>query len=491
MTSKYAPTADELEFAAQSMPVQKIKNPTTTSKYAPTQEEMEFAQHSAQMPQEQEMSSFRSYLNAIGGGLVKGTAALGEMIGQTFLKEDPFGHESNRFGQSYGFDVTPEVAKLRKESQFKPIPEEEKEKLEEEVEERLPTKEGFVEDVLSRGAELAPTSLIGPGGLVGKGIRTAAAAVSGQGAKKAGFGETGQTIAEFLSFASPNLSRRLIGSNAEQQRLIDFGRAHGMTEEQLVPSVIENGWFRQRLARVANKGTRVQDRLEESRDAVNNIFETLRHSPEATQTMSPQNLRQIMGRYAHEWFEIEPHLRQRMEPAFRDFMNSRGTGRDFIRFYQHLNQGVPDPRRIGRFQEVTRQALEHISPEMGAEFRLANRLAHNRYNAAHMLRPPANPDPLPLIKGIGAVMGLLKGDWTIFKAAMSAIGAKHLATEFLLNPRLQNLSTKTVQALNSNKIELARQTFQKLREDLREESPEFYEETKDFDIGVLNPNSKS
>ena len=61
--------------------------------------------------------------------------------------------------------------------------------------------------ILERAGKLAPYAAIGPEGLVAKGGQLAASTLTGELAKAAGLGETGQSIAEAAGFALPGLAK--------------------------------------------------------------------------------------------------------------------------------------------------------------------------------------------------------------------------------------------------------------------------------------------
>jgi len=484
--SKYSPTESELDFARESRPItSRSVSHKQESTYSPTSEEMDFARASMDAPTYQDISRFKSLVNAAGRGLIRFGADTRDLIAES-MKPSAFEEGDKEIGKIYGFDSLTADEKQTPQ----PMDEFEKGQLDQELENKLPIKEGLPERIVERTTRIAPNALLGPGGIVGKGIRTLAAAGLGQATEEAGFGPGAQTIAEILAFAAPNLNRRLVGSTPREQELINFGRARGMTEQQLVPAVKEQNWWRRSLARIANKGERTQEALEDSREALGQIYDSLRNSPGATQPLPRNNVRQVFTDYAQELHNLPESVRRQIRPSLRDLVNSPGLGEDFIQFYQHVNHEVNNHRIIGRFQEVTRRALEHISPELGEEFRLVNELASNRYRTARMLRPPAQPNVLPIVKGAAAIWGVLSGDYRMLKGVLKFVGAQQVATAMLMNPRYQSLGVKTVHALNNNNIILAQKSFQELREALKEEAPDFYKETKDFDIETIRPEQK-
>lgn len=483
-------TPEELAFADETFGPESDESQTKRSKDL-TPEELAFANFddsemplsAAQQPQE-EQSTLSSYWNAAKKGLVRGTKALGEYYGQA-LQPTQFEPAEREIGTFYGHQVDKDLAKLKEQKKFTSSTPEEELKLVAELEEKLPSKEGFVEGALERGGKILPGMLSGPGGFASKTLHTAGAALAGEVVKKLGGGEGAQTVAEILALSAPNLHRALVGRNPQQQRLIDFGRAQGLTEEQLVPAVQENGPWRRFLARVANKGATTQDKLESSRNAINDIFEDLRNSPAARQQVPATQVPQVMGDYLQEFNRLPDRLKRQIIPELRTLANSNGTVGDMIQFYQNVNYGTSDPQRIQGFQEVTRRAIESANPQIGEEFRLANRLASNRYNTAHLLRPPAGGDVKQQVKQFGLLYGLVSGDYSLVKAAVAGLGGAKAAELFLLNPRLQNITTKIATAINTGRVELAQRLLKQMQKEYKKDAPEIAEQLDNVDVEEL------
>lgn len=494
MTSQFAATPEELEFAKMSMPTNESKRSSSIkqSKFAATPEELQFAEAALEEPIQEDIPWIQSKLNAIGKGLVKGALDTGRTIG-SLLNEDPLGEPGNQFGQVLGVDITPkEFQKMKKEKAFGAQTDElDALKEEEDINKRFPTNEGFVEGALERGGKLAPSALIGPGGIVSNLARTGVAALSGETAKKLGAGETGQTIAEIVGFGSPDIKKALKGRNPRQQEIIDFARRKGLTEEQIAPALQQDSQFRKFVARWAYKGKGTQDRLKESKQAVGNIYNDLRQSPNAAQQIDKRIIPDLFDKYVQEYNDLAPSLRKQLDPVFQDLLNSKGTGEDFIKFYQHAYQEVSDPKKIGKLQEVTRHALDAVSPELGQDFRLANELYSNVLNTSSQLKPPPHADIMLYVKGMSALYGLWTGDYTWLGAAMTPIAARKIATEYLLNPRLQNLGAKISQAINNNQFAIGKKLFDEFKNLSKDDLPDLYDEIKDLSADEFIPETKS
>ena len=465
--AKYIPTEEEIAFAAESLGPQSIE----------------------QEPSSDEQSTLSSYWNAGVKGVTQGVKGLINTYGQMYQPSN-LDMPGNEIGSVYGFELDKDLAKTKEKGKFRSDTPEEEAQLATDLEQKLPSKEGFVEGVIQRGGKIGPAMFGGPGSLLQKGVQTAGAAIAGETTQALGGGKGAQTIAEILAMSAPNLHRHLLGRNARQQELIDFGRARGMSEAEMVPAVTENGPWRRFLARISNKGQSTQDKLEASRTAVNDIIDDLSNSPHANSRLPAQNVPNIIQRYSQELNNLPVNLRNQIMPELRMLANSNGTANDIMRFYRNVNYGTSDPRRIQGFQDVTKDALDAINHQLGYEFRTANALAHNRYNAAHLLRPTAASDTAQSAKKFSAIYGLISGDYPLMKAALGFIGASKAAEHLLLNPRLQNLSAKMVQSINSGRTEVAQKLLNQFKSEFKDEAPDFYEQIKDFTVQDFNHKSE-
>lgn len=490
MTSKYSPTEEELDFADYSMP-DLGSIPISDSKYSPTRNELDFADLALQEPISEEMPWYKSYASAAKKGLIKGTQGALEYFSQQ-ANEDPFGSSGRQFGQVLGVDIMPkEFQEFKKEVEKKvPLSEEERENLNEQLKEKYPSKEGFVEGTISKTGELGIPALIGGGSLISKAIRSTIAGAAGQTAKELGIGKTGQSIVETLAFVSPDLSKKLIGKTPRQQKLMDLARETGLSESEIAPAIREDNFITKWLSKISYKGKSTQEKIQNSKDAIGEIFEYLETDPSANKKMEKNNLIDTMRNYAKAYFSLSPNTRKPLEKSFEEFMHSPGEAKDFIKFHKHVNADVPNPKKIQEFQEVTRKAVDKIDPQLGERFRMANELYSGVSKLGVKLTPP-NVDTLQVTKGVAALYGLFTGNYELLFGALKAIGAQRIATQFLLNPRLQNIGQKTINAMNNNQVVLAKKYFNEFREEIKDTAPDFYNETSDIDFENLNPSKSN
>lgn len=71
----------------------------------------------------------------------------------------------------------------------------------------LPTQDKATEEILETAGNILPYLVGGPETLIQKGLQAGSAAISKKIAKEAGFGETGQAVAEFAGFGGPQLAK--------------------------------------------------------------------------------------------------------------------------------------------------------------------------------------------------------------------------------------------------------------------------------------------
>lgn len=467
--NKYDPSEEEMAFAMSSLPFQPSDRTKSNapSKYEATDDELDFAHSALSEPVNEELPWYKSYPAAAAKGLSRFVAGTAEAIRANIA---PGGLEEDISTYTLIPEERKQIAKATA-----PYSEEERERFEQQLTEKLPTNEGAAETFIEKTSELAPTVLLSPQSLRSKAIRTGAAAGLGTIAKEAGIGETGQTLIQMIPFLSPSLSKKLIPKNASEKEFIEFGRKHNLTEQEISLGLKEDNWWNNLLAKVAYKGNKTKEALGKTKKALGKIYSSLQDSPEAFKRMDKQYIPAMLNEYERAFKNTAPSVKNKLIPSFEQFINSKGTGEDLIRFYQHANKDAgKEVKNIFRIQDVTKKAIKQTDPILGKEFELLNKLYENRSNLSNRLKPP-NIHSAQVAKTAGFFYGLLTGDYRIFSTALKALGIQHAATELLINPRYHNPLQKTIKALDQGKIHLAKESSRILFSELRNEYPEIKE----------------
>lgn len=495
--SKYDPSEEEMSFAMSSIPFTPSDRTKSTapSKYEATDDELDFAHSALSEPVSEELPWYKSYPAAAAKGLVQGIIGAGEFIGQ-FAKEDPFGESGRNIGTAFGIDISSPELKQFKEKSFKNLPQEEKQKLKEELDVRYPSSEGFVEGAIERGTKQIPTAVIGGGSFVSNLARSGLAGIAGETTKQLGGGETAQAIAEGSAFVAPNPTKVIQAANSRQAQLLAFGRHMGMTEEQLAPLMVGDNWFTRALSRFAKKTGKAEHALEGSQRGLGEIYDQIVTNPQAQIVLNPQQQQNFVNGLRTRFQNLPANIRNEILEDLSDLAQGPLNGERLINFYQDVNDtigriGGHRGRRLGGIQDELLDAISTASPQIGEELKMTNELYANYARMRTRLRPGPNEDLINSAKGIGAVGFLLTGNWPQLQALLGYTAAKRVATEFLVNPRLVNIQHKMIRALNENSVPLVNKLIDQFKEEIQEKDPEFAEMIEDEKYQPTNRKKSS
>lgn len=325
--------------------------------------------------------------------------------------------------------------------------------IEEQIEEKLPTRPEFAEKTLERFGKMAP--YLAGGGIASSIGRGALASLAGQGAEEMGLGQVGQTVAELGAFGSPGLARKIIPSGKEQKALIDTARKYGMSEEQIAPLIPGKG-KQEFFSSLASKGRDTQERLKDTRQGISNIYNTLRKGPESKKQLSEKSLQQF-SRDMNDLGQEMPHaIRSQLKNDAQDLVSAArqrgGVDVDqLINFFQDISSRYNlGKRELQRFKDPIKKALHSISPEVGQDFEIANNMWQKQYQIGDALYPGQYEGLVDLGESYALAAGVATGDLDLLKKLMGASIARKFAKEMLLSPRMQNISQKSLEAIQNN-----------------------------------------
>lgn len=457
MISKYTPTQEELDFAMSSMPViEQRKISLQKSKYAPTEEEMDFANESMNMPVQQEIPWYKSYPASLGKGLVKGVVQLGEMFGGLHIPENQRVEEED----------------IRAST----------------LEHFLPSNEGKVEETLERSGKILPSIASGGAGIIPTVVRAGSAAIAGQTAKEAGFGETGQAVAETLATLTPKFSKNITPTKA-QKEIVQEARRLGLSEKELVP-LVQSEKKQKILSKFASRGEDMQDILKGSKKAVDNLYNVLEQSPNAKNAISDQNKRKLMIGFKDKFENLPDELRKKIAPDFHDLINGEITGDKLINFWQDLNHHIKKGNtKLGTLKDPILKAMDEVSPEFAKDFQSINKLYQNSAKIRQRLNPRDEGILSKLLSKTApyrAIAGFITGYQPLLIEALGEVAGKSISKNMLTNPRLQNIGVQMMHAASENKIQLAKNLKEILKKESRNE--EFSEILDEIDFSIIKPD---
>jgi len=322
----------------------------------------------------------------------------------------------------------------------------------------LPTEdEGFGQKAIRRGLKEAPTAIAFPGSSASAGGRALLAGFAGQGAEELGLPEWAQTAAELTAYIGPDITRKLLekGKNAD---IIKEARRLGLSDEQITP-LIQSEFKQKWLSKLAPKRGATQKALSETKKGLGNIYESIETSPQAQKSISLSQRKTFTDSLDKSLIKLPRELRDKVEKDAADLLGSEITGNTLINFWKDLNSHYgPGKEKLGILKEPIKNAIKSISPEMGKDFDTVNALYSKYSGIASKLKPSIASDMISGGEALGFLGSLLTLNVPFFGALMTEQAGKKLVQQMLINPRFQQLSKKTISAMNQHKFSLAKKT---------------------------------
>lgn len=369
---------------------------------------------------------------------------------------------------------TQELTSLSPFASTGPIPKQLGERI---LEEFLPTEEKLPEEFLERAGRLAPSLAGGGEGLLAKGARAAAGSALGMASEKLGAPEWIQSLTEGAALGIPSLSKK-IPLKSDQIKKINFLRSKGFTENEISP-FLKSEESLDRLASFARKGKKVSKLSKNIYSKLGGIYEGIKE--EAAQ--SPSNIlpekevNSFLDEMQSLTKDISPRFRRLIKEDVNDLLNSDLTFNDFTNFYHDINANIGSQTGgkavLGRFKEPVNKVLSKINPELAEEFYLTNEFYGKGMNILKHLKPKEIEALIDAGELYTLAGGIADQNFPLIKKVLGLTGARTIAREMMINPRLQNISQRMLDSIKNNKTATAIKLFEILKKDLSKESIEF------------------
>lgn len=352
-----------------------------------------------------------------------------------------------------------------------PIPEKLAERL---TEQFLPTQEKLPEELLERTGKLAAYSAGGAGSLAGKAIRAGTGALLGQTTKELGGGEVAQNIAELASLGFPGLTKDMPIKKA-QERVVGFLKEKGFTPNEITP-LLQSPRKLARLAKFASKGEKTNKLMRDTYQKFDNVYSGIRDEGTNLPGLSGEKYDRFVSDFDAKLDRIPKFYRRLMKEEIEDLRNSPHTFSDLVDFNQAVNArvgGVTGGKAwLGTLKEPIEKGLNLIDPQLASDYKLANSLYAKRAEVAKHLRTKEIDDLISLGEAGAVIAGIADQNMGVLSKGMSTIGARVLAREMLINPRLQNISLRMEKAIKNNAFPIAKKLYDEFKEEVPEDIKE-------------------
>lgn len=346
------------------------------------------------------------------------------------------------------------------------------------AEEKFPTQEKELEKYLERAGGLGAEALLSPGGLVAKGAKTLGGAALGYATEKLGAPDWAQAIAESLPFFYSGGKK--IPLKPSQKNLGEFLRKQGLTENEIAP-LLKSPEQIELWSKFAAKGGPSKKLVKSIYEKSGKIYDTLETAGKKAPPLSEKATEDFLISLSEITDKMPVKYRNLIRGDIREFMQKgRGGFEDLTNLYKDINAVIGAETGgkaiIGQIKEPIVKAMKSISPELAEDFQLANQLYGKRAKLANKLLTRSQVDNLiDLGELFQLVAGVFNGDVNLIGGAIGVAAGRKLARQMLINPRLQNISTRVGEALKNNKYALAEKGMREFAKEVGKKDKELEE----------------
>jgi len=348
----------------------------------------------------------------------------------------------------------------------------------------LPVEEDYAQSSIRRGLRDTPTMIAMGGGLQAL-PRSIAAGFAGEGAQELGLPEWAQTAAEMTAYLSPDVTKKLLSKGANKE-IVEAAKKMGLTDEQITP-LIQSEFKQKWLSKLTPKIGSTEEKLANTQAGLESAYRGVQDSQIAKGELSQVSKENLFGEFLDKLKDMPAGARDLIKQDLEDLLSNKITGKSLINFYKDINFNLSGKtKQLATLKEPIKKALSEISPELGKDFEMVNALYSKYYPIASKLKPTLTDKIVRAGEALG-VLGTLTlgtmGHGTPIAALIGIQGAKKLSQMLLTNPRFQQISQKTIEAMNSNKYGVVKKLADSFKSQLKEDFPEVAEK-----LGELSEN---
>lgn len=344
-----------------------------------------------------------------------------------------------------------------------------------------PSESGFNRGV-ERIVEALPTNLSLPGGGPAQtAIRTALGGGAAQVTKELGAGETAQAIADITAFISPSLTKKLL-ETGKNKELIEAAKKLGLNDKQITP-LIQSDFKKKWLSKIAAKGSRTQEALRQSKEALGSVYGEIRARPESQKVLEEKHFKPFLDKLGSQMKEIPNNVRDVIIRDVRELFEGPVNADRIINLWQDINANLSgNTKQLSTLKPILQDTLAQISPELANDFGKLNKLYSNYIQMSKDLKQDKIDKILSKGQALKPLVALYTGsNWLLAEFAGEMVG-KSIAREMLINPRLQNLKGKLIHAINSNDARIAEKIMRQFGDEIEDIDEETSKKLKKFKI---------
>ena len=165
-------------------------------------------------------------------------------------------------------------------------------------------------------------------------------------------------------------------------------------------------------------------------------------------------------------------VRNVIQDDFQELLKGDMTGEKIIKFFRDINHELGGKtKQLSTLKDPIKRTLMELDRDLGRSFDLTNKL-YGKYAEITKRLNPSEYDKLSTAgKSAAALMVLMSGNFGLLESIASFEGARKVAEHMLTNPRMQNLSSKMISAINQNKFQIAEHIKRQFIDEVKDIDP--------------------
>ncbi len=283
---------------------------------------------------------------------------------------------------------------------------------------------------------------------------------------------------------SPSGTKK-ITPRPSQKEAVEFLRKKGLSEKAITPLIKKEKTIRH-LGKFSLKGQRVINRLTEAHEKLSSGYTELKSQGQHLEL--PRNRVTAFDEAIRDKFnELTPDQKKLIEPNVRELLGKPITARSMVDFAQDVfNKGgmaeragaKSTKRAVKMLKDPVRQFMKEIDPAVAKEYQLLDKFWGKKNQITRRLKPDQLDRAIDLAETAGIATGILTGNLNLLTKVLGSVGGRALATELLINPRLQNLSNQMLQAASRNQSAILKKLNDSFINELEKKHPDLAEKLR-------------
>lgn len=295
-----------------------------------------------------------------------------------------------------------------------------------------------------------------------------------------------QAVFETLPTIRPRPSP-VTARDPQTAKAIEFGRERGLSEKQLAALSNEDTPLKGVAIKLARRGKKTERLLESTKESLDGIAASLESHPETATQLDAV----AANKTVNEMFKVVDKLKAGpdKEGAIEDinaFISGPQTAGDAVKLWRKINQRAASAKDLSLISKVPlKNILEESSPALAEELVLSNKLYSKYYDISEKLGRTTQTDWVAYGPRALMAWGFMTGNPFILKGAIGAELGQRLATEMLINPKLNSLAQRMSTAIKNGNISTLERTMDLLGNEVGKIDPALKDEFDQMDEQAL------